>query len=172
MPIRTVWADPTDIDIDTFSSGVEEIDVYFRGRHWFDAHKGMSAPPTYKFLTEDGGVIGYAAVAFKSVEFPGGSGSKGRYLTIFVVGVVTSLHGVQSAQPPHESYATSIFRFLEDLAKSKQNCVGMFLRVRVDNHRAAAFYRKFGFIEDPSGPVQRDERAPHLTMVKPFARTS
>ncbi len=50
-----------------------------------------------------------------------------------------------------------MFRILEDKGCENPACVGLSLWVRSDNAKAIRFYRKFGFIDDPRGPVQRDE---------------
>jgi ribosomal protein S18 acetylase RimI-like enzyme len=55
---------------------------------------------------------------------------------------------------------------LERFAIDKTGCRGLYLWVRADNDRAIAFYRKCGFVDDPAGPVQRDDGAPHLSMRK------
>ena len=144
------------------------MDDYFRSRQWFNAAKGKAAPPTYQFLTEEGGeVVGYAAVTFRNCAHPDDSSlDKARYLAIYVTGVHQRLHGKKNPRAPEESFAVSIFRQIEGFARDKAGCRGLFLWVRADNDRAIAFYRKIGFVDDPAGPVQRDGGAPHLTMRK------
>lgn len=61
-----------------------------------------------------------------------------------------------------------MFRVIEGFARNAERCVGLSLRVRTDNPRAMAFYRKMGFVPDPGGPLKRDSGAPHLSMRKPL----
>ena len=167
-PLYTRFALPDDPDLDTFASGVPEVDAYFRSRQWFNVEKERAAPPTYQFLTaQDGEVVGYAAVAFRNCDHPhDGAGTRSRYLMVYVAGVHSRFQGAENPNAPGESFAVSIFRVLEGFALKKQGCVGLTLWVRTDNPRAIAFYEKIGFAADPAGPVQRDAGAPHLTMRK------
>lgn len=169
--LHTQFALPDDPNLDTFSRGVAEVDAYFRSRQWFNAKKGEVSPPTYQFRTDVGGdVVGYAAVSFRSCEHAhDGAPSKAKYLMIYVTGVDRRLHGARNPRAPNESFAASIFGVLDGFAAAKDGCMGLCLWVRADNDRAIAFYRKVGFIDDPAGPVQRDDGAPHLTMRKLFA---
>lgn len=164
------FALPDDPDLDVFESGVEEVDRYFRSREWFSAAKGKAAPPTYQFKTHDGGeIVGYAAVAFRKCGHPNDDATdKAKYLAVYVAGVYRAFQGKKNPRSPDESFAVSLFRTLERFASDKQDCRGLYLWVRTDNSRAIRFYRKFGFIDDPAGPVQRDSGAPHLTMRKPL----
>jgi GNAT superfamily N-acetyltransferase len=165
------FALPDDPDLDLFESGVEEVDSYFRSRQWFNAEKGKAAPPTYQFLTEEGGeVVGYAAVAFRNCPHPDDAAAeRAKYLAVYVTGVHQRFQGQKNPRAPGESFAASMFRQLEQFARDKAGCVGLFLWVRADNDRAIAFYRKVGFVDDPAGPVQRDDGAPHLSMRRLFA---
>lgn len=167
-PLHTRFALPDDADLDTFTSGVPEVDAYFRSRQWFNHAKGVAAPPTYQFLTSiDGEVVGYAAVAFRNCDHPhNGADARRRYLMVYVAGLHVRFQGVVNPSAPAESYGASMFRVLEGLARSKDECVGLTLWVRADNTRAIAFYRKAGFEPDPGGAVQRDAGAPHFTMRK------
>ena len=162
------FALPDDPDLDGFTSGIEEVDAYFRSRQWFNAAKGKVSPPTYQFLTTDGGgVVGYAAVSFRKCPHPDdASAEKAKYLAVYAVGLHKRFHGQKNPRAPDESFAESMFRALEGFARDKTDCVGLYLWVRADNDRAIGFYRKFGFREDPGGPVQRDDIVPHLTMRK------
>jgi len=164
--LHTRFAEPDDPDIDTFTSGVDEVDAYFRSRQWFNTKKGEASPPTYQFLTEEGGdVVGYAAVTVRNYDHPqDGVGTRARYLMVYVTGVHTRFQGQQNPRAPGKTFAVSMFRVLEDMARGKANCVGLSLWVRADNPRAISFYKKVGFVPDPGGPVQRDNGAPHLTM--------
>jgi len=166
--LHTRLALPDDPDLDGFYSGVPEVDGYFRDRRWFNAGKGIAAPPTYQFLTEeDGHVVGYAAVAFRNADHPrDGVGERARYLMVYVAGVHRQFQGQSNPRAPGETFAASIFQVLEHFARGREGCVGLVLWVRVDNLRAVAFYQKFGFVADPGGPVQRDQGSPHLTMRK------
>ena len=108
-------------------------------------------------------------MTFRNCAHPDdGSASKAKYLAIYVTGVHRHFHGEKNPRAPEESFAVSVFRQLEQFAQDKAGCVGLFLWVRADNDRAIGFYRKVGFVDDPAGPVQRDEGAPHLTMRKLF----
>jgi ribosomal protein S18 acetylase RimI-like enzyme len=55
---------------------------------------------------------------------------------------------------------------LEELARSKANCVALKLWVRSTNARAIGFYVKVGFVRDPGRPLQLDDGDPMLTMRK------
>jgi ribosomal protein S18 acetylase RimI-like enzyme len=149
---------------------VAEVDAYFQTRQWFNSGKGVAAPPTYQFLTEEGGeVVGYAAVGFRSCDHPhDGAGDRARYLMVYVAGLHQRFQGRTNPRAPGETFAASMFRAIEGLASAKVGCVGLSLWVRADNLRAIAFYTKVGFEPDPGGPVQRDGGAPHLTMRKPL----
>ncbi len=164
----TQFALPDDADLDAFQSGVDEVDEYFRSRRWFNAEKGRSAPPTYQFRTvQDRDVVGYAAVSFRNCAHPDdGSHDRARYLVVYAAGLHLRFHGVENPLAPGLTFATSMFRVLEQFALDKGGCAGLYLWVRAENDRAIAFYRKFGFVDDPAGPVQRDGKSPHLTMRK------
>ena len=166
----TRFALPDDPDLDAFDSGVAEVDAYFRSRQWFNVAKGVAAPPTYQFLTDEGGeVVGYAAVVFRNAEHPHDrSDDRARYLVIYVTGVHERFQGRENPRAAGETYAVLMFRVLEGFARAKAGCVGMSLWVRADNARAIASYQKVGFVDDPGGPVQRHGGAPHLTMRKPL----
>ncbi len=162
------YALPDDPDLDRFDSGEEEVNTFFRSRRWFNAEKGLAAPPTYVFRTERGGpVVGYAAVSFRNAEHPNDrSATRAKYLMVYVVGVNRSYQGQRNPFAPGETFAASIFAVIEEFAAAKAGCVGMSLWVRSINVRAIRFYEKAGFLADPSGPVERDAGAPHLTMRK------
>lgn len=168
--LHTRFALPNDPDLDTFASGVAEVDAYFRSRQWFNLGKGVAAPPTYQFLTEpDGEVVGYAAVAFRHCDHPhDGAGDRARYLMIYVAGLHERFQGQMNPRAPAETFAMSMFAVLVGFARDKAGCVGLILWVRADNPRAIAFYEKVGFEGDVGGPVQRDGGAPHLTMRRPL----
>lgn len=115
-------------------------------------------------------MVGYAAVSFRNCEHPhDGAANKAKYLMIYVTGVAVALHGARNPRAPRKSFAESIFGVLHQFAVAKEGCVGLCLWVRTDNDRAVAFYRKVGFVGDPSGPAHRDTGAPHLTMRKLLA---
>ena len=157
---------PSDEDLDDFESGVDEVDDYFRKRQWFNEGKDKAAPPTYTFFSEDGDRIGYAAVAFRRYPHPNDNADeKNQYLVIYVVGVDRAFRGKFNARLG-ETFAKSIFRTLTRFAEEKEECAGLSLWVRTDNERAIAFYKKGGFVADETGPVERDDGAPHLTMRK------
>lgn len=170
-PLFVQFALPDDPDLDRFTSGVAEVDTYFRSRQWFNADRGKAAPPTYQFLTEEGGeVVGYASVAFRNVQHPDDAAAeRSKYLAVYVTGIHRHLQGQRNPRAPEESFAASMFRVLGQLAQAKAGCVGLFLWVRSNNDRAIAFYRKVGFVGDPAGPVRRDEGVPHLSMRRLFA---
>jgi ribosomal protein S18 acetylase RimI-like enzyme len=161
-------ADPADSDIDAFTSGVAEVDDYFRTRRWFNVSKKKASPETYRFRSLDGStVVGYASAAFGNRAHPkNGASEKARYLVVYVVGVHEHLQGRRNPDNKDESYATSIFRILERFAREKDGCRGLMLRVRPDNDRAVAFYRRFGFQDDRVEVDEAGERA--LTMRKPL----
>lgn len=161
------FALPDDADLDSFTSGVSEVDAYFKRRQWFNVGKGIAAPPTYQFLADDGDVVGYASVAFRNCDHPDdGAAGRARYLMIYVVGVHQRYQGQKNPRAPDETFAASIFGVLDGFARAKAACAGLILWVRADNARAIAFYRKIGFEPDVAGPVQRDGGAAHLTMRK------
>jgi hypothetical protein len=109
--------------------------------------------------------VGYAAVSFRNIEHPHDrSPSRAKYLMVNVVGVNCPYQGQRNPLAPDETFAASIFRIIEGFAASKAGCVGICLWVRSNNARAIRFYEKMGFVADPSGPVQRDAGASHLTM--------
>jgi ribosomal protein S18 acetylase RimI-like enzyme len=165
-PVLVDFASNEDADLDSFSSGLEEIDEYFRSRQWFNVEKKKASPPTYRFRArETGEVFGYAAVVFKNEAHPHeGAAERARYLTIYAVGVHRRFHGrLLNAEG---SYSECMFRELERMAREKFGCVGLSLWVRQNNPRAIRFYEKMGFKADPGGPIQRDNGAPHLTMRK------
>ncbi|TVS08803.1 MAG: GNAT family N-acetyltransferase [Phycisphaerales bacterium] len=152
-PLHMRFALPDDPDLDAFVSGNEEVDAYFRARQWFNVAKGVSAPPTYQFLTErDGDVVGYASVAFRRSDHPfDGSDKRALYLLIYVIGIHKRFQGQRNARGSNESYAASMIRMLANLASGRDDCVGLGLWVREDNARAIAFYQKVGFEPDPGG---------------------
>ena len=162
---------PDDPDLDDFSSGVTEVDSYFRGRRWFSAKKGEASPPTFQFyLRGSGEVVGYASVTTRRCAHPqDDSQETARYLAIYVVGLHQRFQGQSRPGKHGESIAAAMFARLERMARETDGCVGLYLWVRVDNERAVAFYRKLGFIEDAGGPVLRDEGPAHLTMRKLLA---
>ena len=162
------YALPDDPELDRFDCGEQEVNAYFRSRRSFNTQKGQAAPPTYVFRTAEGGpVVGYAAVSFRNAQHPDDRSSvRAKYLMIYVVGVNRPYQGRRNPLAPDETFAASIFGVIEGFAASTVSCVGMWLWVRSTNHRAIRFYEKAGFVADPSGPVQRDPGAPHLTMRK------
>ncbi len=164
----TQYALPDDPDLDAFDSGIEEVNDYFRSRRWFNAAKGKAAPPTYQFQTHEGGdVVGYAAVSFRNCGHPDdAAGERAKYLMVYVVGLHARFQGRENPRASGDSFAVSMFRVLDQFARDKTGCVGLYLWVRSDNDRAIAFYRKVGFDDDPAGPVQRDDNVPHLTLRK------
>lgn len=164
--IHAELADPADAAVDAFECGDGEVNHYFTSRSWFRDGK-LSPPMTYQFRTTSGGpIVGYAAVAPKNTPHPSdGDVGKAKYLVIYAVGVNMPFQGALFQETPKETYAAAIFRFLE--GKRPANCVGLSLWVRDNNTQAIAFYKKFGFVADPTGPTVRDESgAPHLTMRK------
>ena len=167
LPLLHDWANPADADLDVFDSGVEEVDAYFRSRKWFNTTTGKSSPDTYQFRTDTGESIGYAAVAFKNCPDPlESSTTKARYLAIFAAGLHRRFQGVDDPNAHGQTYAVSAFHTLEAFALKKDNCVGLYLWVRMDNPRGIAFYTKFGFEADPGGSILHGAGAPHLPMRK------
>ena len=159
---------PDDPSLDRFLSGYERTDHYFRSREWFNADKGRSAPPTYVFrVAEDGPVVGYCAFDFgKQLHPDDASTTKARYLVIYMIGVDQAFQGIQNPLAPGQTYAVSIMAALEEIARQKQNCVGLSLWVRSTNLAAIGLYRKVGFSPDPGGPSHRDQGDPIVTMRK------
>jgi len=157
---------PDDPDLDSLSTGLDEVDEYFRSRRWFSAAKGETSPPTYQFLTdEDGEVVGYASVSFRRCGHSADSSDEmAKFLVVYAVGLHIRFQGKRNPRSMADSYAISLFRILESFARDKPGCVGLYLWVRADNARGIGFYEKFGFIPDPDGPVQRDDKVPHLSM--------
>lgn len=161
---------PTDVDLDDFESGDAEVDAFFRSRKWFNAEKGVCAPPTYVFRsTPSGPAIGYAAVAVRQVSDPDDSSSStARYFTIYAVGINRRYQGERNPMAPGQTYAASILEAIEGIARETTKCKGVSLWVRAPNERAIRCYCKAGFVADPNGPKQRLEGPPHLTMRKTF----
>ena len=159
---------PLDPRIDDFDCGNEEVERYFKSRIWFSEKKGCS-PPTYQFFTEEeGAVVGYAAAGFKNCPHPmDESAHRERVLLIYAIGVNRPFQGQKNPRATNETFAVSMLGVLEDFALKKDGCVGLQLWVRADNASALGFYRKSGFVPDPSGPVQGKSGAPLLTMRKP-----
>ena len=168
--LHVLLAEPDDPDLDRLDSGNAEIDRYVKSRAWFNASRGKSSPPTYKFNVElDGAVLGYASVARRKVAHPDDHAAlRAPYLTIYAVGLHSRFHGVRDPGRPEQTYAASIFDFIEELAREETDIAGLSLWVRMDNIRAIHFYEKMGFEPDPGGPVQRDSGPPHLSMRKLF----
>lgn len=163
--IHAAFADPTDQAVDAFECGDPEVNHYFKSRSWF--RDGKLSPPTYEFRRASGGpILGYAAVAPRNIEHPSDADTgKAKYLVVYADGVNNPFQGILFQETPKETYAAAIFRFLE--GQRLANCVGLSLRVRDNNTRAIAFYKKVGFVADPGGSKVRDEAgAPHLTMRK------
>lgn len=172
MLLSYALALPDDPHLDSFQSGVDEVDAYFRTRRWFNAKKGKASPPTYQFRTRaDGDVVGYAAVAFqRRPHARDDAEDKAKYLVVYAVGVDQGYQGKANPNAPGETYAVSLFKVIEGFAINKDDCVGLSLWVRANNSRAIVFYEKVGFVADPGGPVQRADGAPHLTMRKLLQR--
>ncbi len=168
--IHVQLALPGDPDIDALNSGVAEVDRYFQSRAWFDTRKGKASPATYQFRTAPGGdVVGYASAAFRNQPHPTDSADvRARYLVLYALGVHRAYQGVDNPSAPGRRYATTVLDAVEELARSRAGCVGVSLWVREDNARAIAFYRRCGWAAEPTGPVQRDAGARHLTMRKLF----
>lgn len=166
--LHYAFALPDDCELDAFDSGNPEVDAYFRSRKWFKADKGVAAPPTYVFRTDvDAPAFGYAAVSFRNAEHPDNhSAKRARYLMVYAVGIGRQFHGQLNPRNPSATLAASIFEVIESFALGKADCVGLYLWVREENERAIRFYVRLGFVADPSGPTQRDEGSPHLTMRK------
>lgn len=162
-------ATPVSPELDTFASGNAEVDRYFRERRWFDTGKGRAAPPTYEVRVGAGGeVIGFLSLAFGNRPHPAdGNPDKGRYLVIYVVGLVQSVQGSR-ARERGPTRAEQVFEWVTRQGQEHPGCVGLYLWVRADNHRAVGFYEKVGFQTDSGGPVQRDKGPAHLTMRKLF----
>ena len=103
--LRVQLALPDDPDLDSFSSGVDEVDEYFRSRQWFSATSGKAAPPTYQFRTAEGGdVVGYAAVSFRSCTHPSDdSETKAKYLVVYAAGLQGRFQGKPNPRVPDET---------------------------------------------------------------------
>lgn len=162
------WALPDEPALDAFASGDDEVDGYFRSRRWFDLKTGRAKPPTYRFSVAPGeDVIGYATVSFSKMPHPiGDATEKALYLVVYVVGINQRWQGIAHPERPGESLAVSIFEFLRAKAAENERCVGLYLRVRVHNARAIAFYRKFGFVEDPCPPLTPAGEQPSLRVMR------
>lgn len=162
------WALPDDPFLDQFSSGYDRTDCYFRQREWFKIDKGRSSPPTLVFrVAKDGPVVGYCSFDFGKKPHPDDtSSSKARYLVIYMIGVDRAFQRTANPLSPSQTYAASMVSVLEDLARAKQNCVGLSPWVRSTNAVAISFYRKVGFTPDPGCPTQHDGGDPILTMRK------
>lgn len=170
LPDGSMWyrlAEPQDPDIDALdcgaSSEAREVEAYFKSRRWFDLKRNRTKPPTYQFGVGDE-VVGYAATDMRRLSWPSAAQPRARFLVIYVVGVHRRFQGRVNPRSPHEeSYAANLFRALEsgeDFARSRPDCVGLFLKVKSSNGRAIRFYEKLGFVAaDP-------EAEPHLEMAK------
>jgi ribosomal protein S18 acetylase RimI-like enzyme len=168
--LHVSMADPADSELDVFKSGEAEVDAHFRSRGWWNLQKSETSPPTYQVRTQEGGeVVGYLSMVRRRLPHPhDGSIDRAKYVVVYVVGIYEKFHGVLNPRSENETYAKSIFQFIEAWAQSDGSCVGISLWVRANNPRAIRFYRKLGFLEDPAGPVSRDSGAQHLTMRKLF----
>ena len=82
-----------DPDLQTFDSGVEEVNRYFSEGRWFDRKKGLPTLPTYRFALAAGDCVGFASGALRTVEFPEGSGLRGKFPVVSAGGVVKGLIG-------------------------------------------------------------------------------
>ena len=94
------------------------------------------------------------------------STTKAKYLVIYMIGVDQAFQGVQNPLAPGQTYAVSIMSVIEDIARTRESCVGLSLWVRSTNEAAIVLYRKVGFKEDPGRPSQQDDGDPILTMRK------
>lgn len=109
--------------------------------------------------------MGYCAVSFRNQPHPDDASTlKAKVLVISMLGVDQAFQGQRNAQAPEQTYAAWIMASLEEMARSKTNCVGLSLWVRSTNDRAIGFYKKVGCIADPAGPLKRDHGDPMLTM--------
>lgn len=166
-----VWVEtaaPNDPAVDTFHCGDVEVEAYFHGRQWFRP-KGTLATFAFR-VANDGPAIGYVTVARRQVAHPSdASAAMERYLTVYALGVAVDHQGVRNPSSPRDTFAVSIMRVVENLARTQGTCVGLSLWVRANNARAIGFYRKVGFVADAGGAVQRDDGVPHLTMRKALA---
>lgn len=156
---------PDDPDLDLFSSGNVEVDSFFRSRQWFNAKKGKASPATYQFRTEDDQILGYAAAASRNLDHPHENpvGRK-KFLVVYAAGIHTKFQGAVDPDRTSQTYAASIFEWLDDLAR-QVGCFGVSLWIRVDNPRAIRFYEKMGLTK-VGNPMQIDDGAQHVTMQK------
>ncbi|MFT4976022.1 MAG: ribosomal protein S18 acetylase RimI-like enzyme [Myxococcota bacterium] len=158
-------ADPRDTDIDDFDCGSSpealEVSSYFKGRQWFDYSKEKSKPPTWQLGTRDE-IIGYLSISHGNRPHPdNNSTTKARYLTIYVVGIHKQFQGrINPTALTPERYAATIYRSCEDFfAKIRPDCVGLRLEVRTNNVRAIQSYQKYGFMNDPGGPIIKNGKS-------------
>ncbi|MFH1468170.1 MAG: GNAT family N-acetyltransferase [Pseudomonadota bacterium] len=167
-PLHVQHALPNDPDLDALATGVAEVDRYFRSRAWFDSGKGRASPATYQFRTGPGGaVVGYASAAFRLQAHPSdGVPERARFLVVYVLGLHRPFQGTENPAASGRRYADCVLEALEELARARDECVGLSLWVREDNARAIAFYERRGFVPDPGGPVARDAGPRHLTLRK------
>jgi len=163
-------AEPDDSSLDVFCCGYERVDRYFSSREWFaERCKGGSLMSYVVRVSEGGPVVGYCSVSFRNQPHPDdASTSKAKVLVISMLGVDQAFQGQQNPLAPDQTYAASLMAELEEMARSKANCVGLSLWVRSTNERAINFYKKVGFVADTAGPIQRDAGDPMLTMRKIF----
>ena len=159
---------PDDPFLDVFYCGQARVDHYFRSREWLAEKSKGGSLTTYVYRAgEAGPVVGYASASFRNQPHPDdASSSKAKVLVISMLGVDQAFQGQSNPSAGDQSYAASVMADLEELARSKANCVALKLWVRSTNARAIGFYVKVGFVRDPGRPFQLDDGDPMLTMRK------
>lgn len=161
---------PDDPALDAFASGDVEVDRYFHSRQWFNTARKQASPPTFALRAPEGALVGLVTVGFRRAPWPTDTSWQARTLTVYAIGVDRAYQGQRNPLAPEETYAASVMAVVERMAREKVDCLGLALWVREANARAISFYRRCGFVGDPGGAVQRDDKAPHWTMRKAFDR--
>jgi len=167
MTERAIAGDPR---VETFYFGSEpwavEVEEELKSGIWEEDRD------LWLFLQEEELVAG-ARLGFWKLDPPHRHApfdERQRYYLVIAFGVNVPFQGERDpgSPAPGRSYARSILAYIEAKARTRADCVGLSLWVRVNNYRARRVYETWGFDYDPAGPFD-DEGEPTLEMKKWFA---